>query len=273
MDDVVERVRKHYEAAGTDVASKIAAYLADIDGSISAEAVAGIDQFHMGGLAATRELGRRLDLKPDMAVLDAGSGLGGPSRELAAIYDCSVTGVDLAPGFVAASRLIAARSNLGDRVRYEVGDLTALRFADATFDAAYTQHVVMNIPDRENTYREVRRVLKPGASFGCYDVLAADDKPEPHYPVPWAEDAATCFLLTEAETRTALETAGFVVAEWSDVTALAMGWATQQQMLPTSRSANLGMVMGPRMAGMAANFMRNLGEGRLRLVMAVWTAI
>ncbi|HYQ73124.1 MAG TPA: methyltransferase domain-containing protein, partial [Gammaproteobacteria bacterium] len=35
----------------------------------------------------------------------------------------------------------------------------------ASFDAAYTLHVAMNISDRDRMYAEAARVLKPGAPF------------------------------------------------------------------------------------------------------------
>ncbi len=45
-----------------------------------------------------------------MKILDAGSGLGGPSRYLADVYGCSVIGLDLTPSFVAVSQLLVERT-------------------------------------------------------------------------------------------------------------------------------------------------------------------
>src|SRR6266568_3505896 len=95
-------------------------------------------------------------------------------RNLAETRGCHVTGVDLAPSFVAVAKLLAERTGMAGLVSYQVGDLLALPFADARFDVVFTQHVVMNIPDRDQVYREIARVLKPGGRFGFYDVLAAD---------------------------------------------------------------------------------------------------
>jgi len=66
----------------------------------------------------------------------------------------------------------------------QAGDLLALPFPDSGFDVVWTQHVVMNIPDRERVYREFRRVLRPGGKLVFYDALATDAKPELHFPVP-----------------------------------------------------------------------------------------
>jgi len=263
-----DRVRRHYEPsdAGDGLIAKVRLALDALPGPVSVAALAGFDQFHVRGLAATVELGELLDINSDSRVLDAGCGLGGPSRHVAETYRCGVDGVDLTPSYVEVARLLAERSGLGDRVHYLTGDLLALPFADRRFDVIYTQHVVMNIGDRAGLYGELRRLLRPGGRFGFYDVLAADGKPAPHFPLPWAATQDTSFLLTEAETRTALASAGLIPKIWRDVTAAAVDWLTQPR--PPASGPTLAMVMGPRFGQMAANLARNLGEGRLRLIMA-----
>ena len=78
-------------------------------------------------------------------------------------------------------------------------------FPDASFEAAYTQHVAMNIEDKARLYGEVWRVLKPGGRFGI-DLLQGGG--EVLYPVPWARDTATSFLVRPDELRRLLEDAG-----------------------------------------------------------------
>lgn len=262
-------VRAHYEPAigEDDLLARVTRAVDAMDGPVTTARLAGFDQFHVRGLAATAELGGLLGVQPGAEVLDAGSGLGGPSRHMAETYGCKVTGVDLAPSYVAVARLLAERTGLDGAVAYEAGDLLALRFPDGRFDAAYTQHVVMNIRDRDRVYGELRRVLKPEGRFAFYDVLAADERPEPLYPVPWAEGAETSVLLTEGETRAALDRAGLIPDVWNDVTAEAVAWFAQQRP-PSAGAPSLATVMGPRFGQMAANLARNLTEGRLRLVMA-----
>jgi len=130
---------------------------------------------HMHRYGMTREqLAQIAGIERGATILDAGSGLGGPSRYLASTYGCRVIGVDLTPSFVAVAQLLAQRTGLNTLVSYQIGDLLALPFPDSCFDAVWTQHVVMNIPDRERVYREFRRVLKPGGKLAFYDVLATD---------------------------------------------------------------------------------------------------
>ena len=93
-------------------------------------------------------------------------------------------------------------------------------FEAATFDAAYTQHVAMNIEAKPALYAEIARVLKAGARFGIYDILQGPGG-EAIYPTPWANDRSTSFLATPDELRRLLETAGFQIESWRDTTAAA----------------------------------------------------
>lgn len=275
MSDKSEAARKHYEGSAEqqDLVSRVERLLEELsDGPMTSEKLAGIDQFHSGGLKTTADFLELLDLSAESRVLDAGSGLGGPSRYAAEKYGCHVTGVDLTESFVTVAKLLANRSGLTDRLDYEVGNLLALDLAAESFDVVYTQHVVMNIANRSRVYEEISRVLKPGGQFGFFDVLAGDEGQVPTYPVPWAERAEDSVLLTEAQTRSVLNDAGLKIDVWQDVTQELIEWFDRFQ-LPAVQAANQGptlkLVMGDRFGKMAENFARNLRENRVRLVMAV----
>ena len=62
----------------------------------------------------------------------------------------------------------------------------------------------------------------PGGRFAIYDLVLRDG--DVVYPVPWARDPSTSFLLSEDDTRTALEQAGFRPALWRDDTQIALDW-------------------------------------------------
>jgi len=268
-------VQRHYQPEDpAALIARVRQYLADLPEEVTGSQLAGLDQFHVRGLAATADLAAKAGIQADWEVLDAGSGLGGPSRYLAETFGCRVVGVDLMPSFVEVAQLLAKRTNLADRVTYMVGDLTDLPFDQGRFDAVWTQHVVMNIPERQRLYGEIRRVLKPGGVFAFYDPVAADDHPAIDFPVPWAESADSSFLLTAAETALQLGQAGLTPVAVDDVTAEAVAWfAKQQARPPAPQSVNLAAVMGRRFPGMTANLARCLADGRLRLLMGVCTAI
>jgi sarcosine/dimethylglycine N-methyltransferase len=271
MTTVLDGVRDHYHATGLTERLKAAlAAFGPEDQPLSPQQLGALDQFHTRGSAATAEFARLVDISADMRVLDVGSGIGGPARTLAAIYSCRVIGVDLSEPFVDAARYLTERTRQSGLVSFETANALELPFADGLFDAVLLQYVAMNIADRARLYREVRRVLKPGGKFATFDVVANGG--EPHYPVPWARTPATSFLLPADATRAAIESAGFRTQAWQDDTEAAKAWFAQLRQSGPPPSPNLGVVMGPDFPQIAANLGRNLLEGRLGILTAVFEA-
>jgi SAM-dependent methyltransferase len=81
-----------------------------------------------------RELGERLDLRPDSHVLDIASGKGGPALLLAETFGCRLTCVERAPEFVAAAHERSAAAGLTDRI--EIVEADAAAFELGRYDAA-----------------------------------------------------------------------------------------------------------------------------------------
>ena len=271
MTDVLDDVRDHYRATGLTERLKAAlAALGPEDQRLTPRQLDALDQFHTRGLAATAELAKLAGITADTSVLDVGSGVGGPARFLAATYGCRVTGVDLSEPFVDAARYLTERTGQSGQVSFKTASALELPFDDGRFDVVLLQHVAMNISDRAGLYREIRRVLKSGGKFASYDVVLSSG--EPHYPVPWARTPATSFLLTAAATREAIEPAGFHSLAWQDDTETAKAWIAQLRASGPPPSPNLGVVMGPDFAQLAANLGRNLMEGRLGILTAVFEA-
>ena len=272
MTDITTRVREHYSA--TNLTDRIKSALATItpEGqTLTVAQLAPLDQFHIRGILATEELAGAAGLEPSSRVLDLGCGIGGPARYLAATFGCMVTGVDLSPGFIDAATYLTARCALSDRVTFQAGDALHLPFEDSAFDAVFLQHVAMNIQDRAALYTEVHRVLTPGGRFATYDLVLRNG--DVVYPVPWARDASTSFLLSAGDTRTALERAGFQAVLWRDDTQTALDWfkATLAGPPPSGPGLNLGVVLGPDFLAMTANLARNIREDRLGVLSAVLT--
>jgi len=202
-------------------------------------------------------------------VLDLGCGVGGPARYLAATFGSTVTGVDLSPGFIDAASYLTSRCGLSDRVRFQVGSALQLPFDDVAFDAVFLQHVAMNIDDRPALYAEVRRVLAPGGRFATYDLVLRDG--DANYPLPWARDPSTSFLLSEGDTRSALAQAGFTVELWRDDTQIALEWFNAAFSGPQPTGPNLGILMGPDFRLAIANLAHSLRENHLGVLSAVLT--
>ena len=268
MIDATSRVREHYSAA--ELTGLIKSALATIvpDGQpLTVDELAPLDQFHIRGMLATSELASAAGVEPSTQMLDIGCGIGGPARSVAATFGCRVIGVDLSPSFIDAANYLTSRSGLSSRVTFQVANALHLPFDDATFDVLFLQHVAMNIQERDTLYGEVYRVLRSGARFATYDLVLRQG--DVAYPVPWARDASTSFLLSERDTRIALEQAGFTPLLWRDDTEIAIEWFTRTTAGSASNGLNLGVVMGPHMRGMASNLARNLREDRLGVLSAV----
>lgn len=269
-----DSIKQHY-APGEFVSTTLAALARagkDID-NLALDDLAPIDEFHVRGREATRELARAARLDANKHVLDVGSGLGGPSRRIAHEFGCRVTGIDLTDEYCRMATMLAERVGLSHLVTYRQGDALDLPFPDAAFDAVWTQHAAMNIPDKATLYGEMARVLKPGGLLAIYDVLAGPGGPV-YFPVPWARAPETSFLVSPAELRDLLESHGFAISVWEDTTAAARDWFValaqkiQQHGLPP---LGFHLLLGPEFQVMAQNQRRNLEEERVLLAQVVAT--
>ena len=180
------------------------------------------DQLHSRGIVGTQEHAERARIGAGMYVLDLGCGLGGASRYLAAECDCRVAAIDLTPNFVEVARILTARCGLADRVEIREANALALPFQNGTFDHVWSYAVTMNIVDKEGLAREVARVLKPGGHFLCNEIEQGRAE-APAFPLPWATDEASSFIVSPAAMRTALEASGLSILEQVDLTPTRLG--------------------------------------------------
>ena len=231
----------------------------------TAEALAPYDHFHGRGLEATEDMAGLLQVAESEHILDVGSGLGGPARYMARRFDCRVSGVDLTAEFCDVARHLTALLGLEERVSISHGDALAMPFANRAFDGAYSMNVSMNIANKRALYREIHRVLKPGAWLMLSEA-AQGPGGEPDFPTPWARTASSSFLATEAETRANLEACGFAIESLRDTTEAALAYGARSRALveaggkPSHRAVSL--IHGALAEDAAANSARALKERR-----------
>ncbi|MGA9489836.1 MAG: methyltransferase domain-containing protein [Mycobacterium sp.] len=229
-----------------------------------------LEDFHTMGRIATSQLANMVDLSAGDEVLDAGSGIGGTARFVADQFRCRVTAIDLTEEYCETARWLNRLVGLDDQISVRRADVTELPFVDATFQVAFSQHVQMNVADKARLYQEARRVLVDGGSLAMWDITAGG-RGDPDYPLPWADQPELTHLATPDQLRAVVESAGFAVEHWNDLTEQA---ASTMQMLLTLPPNPLGLhAFVPDFADKAQNLTAALTDGRLRAIQAVAHAI
>jgi ubiquinone/menaquinone biosynthesis C-methylase UbiE len=265
MIEAGSQVANHY--ARGDLVAAIREGLASLgktERTVTAEDLASVDEFHIGGRAATEELARLLALTASDRVLDVGCGLGGPARQIAAQYGCHVSGIDLTPDYVEAGNVLSRWLQLEGRVSLQSGDALALPFADGSFTAAYMLHAGMNIADKSALFAGVARVLQAGARFAIFDVMRTGEGAL-SYPLPWASTADTNAIASPRHYREALSAAGFEIVSDRERRDVALEYFARQRAQAAAGPVALGMhtLMGARRPDMVRNMSEGISEGRI----------
>ena len=262
-------IQKHY--ATEELSSRLdhALLLSGLaTGPIAWSQLSLADQFHARGLEASKELALALGATQGDRVLDIGAGFGGPARFLNAVHGCYVTGIDLTPEYVEIAHRLTERTGQTEQVAFLQGDALHLPFESETFDYAWTQHVGMNIADKDAFYAGVYRVLKPGGKFAVYDILKKGDEPL-IFPLPWARDASYSFVVSPESQQSSLEGAGFAIIASDDKTEGALQAMLEfGKMMQTPNAIpplNLAAILGTSLGPVTANIVRNLQEGRIQI--------
>ena len=104
-----------------------------------------------------------LEPGPGVRWLDSATGTGETAKR-AARAGAEVVGVDIAPALIETARQEAAEEGL--EIQYDVGDVEALPYEDASFDVISSSCGVMFAPDHAAVARELARVCKPDGRIG-----------------------------------------------------------------------------------------------------------
>jgi len=129
------------------------------------------------GQAVTNALVEYAQPKPGMQVLDVASGTGEPAISLALKVGAQghVTATDLSADLLAIAQERAQTRGLSN-FSTQQADAHSLPFPDNKFDLATSRFGVMFFRDPELAFRELRRVLRPGAR-ACFLVWGNVEQP------------------------------------------------------------------------------------------------
>ena len=149
-------------------------------------------QWHTTWLT-TEELAAKVTLSRDSVLLDAGSGFGGPARQLAEDFGCRVIGIDRDPLRVLHAIRQTERMGLSDRVSFCWGIFQNLPFPEECFDVVWAMASVVADYDGKwddktptgmdrRIFHEFHRVLKHNGRLVCQVAvkgpLGDDDLPQ-----------------------------------------------------------------------------------------------
>jgi 24-methylenesterol C-methyltransferase len=110
-----------------------------------------------------------LRIGPGDKVLDAGCGVGGPMRAIAARSGANVVGITINDYQVARARSHNKKAGLDALCEVVCGDFLSMPFDDESFDAAYSIEATCHAPRLRDVYSEIFRVLKPGGLYVTYE--------------------------------------------------------------------------------------------------------
>jgi arsenite methyltransferase len=150
------------------------------------------------------------DLHEGETVLDLGSGAGadvlisarrvGPTGK--------AIGLDMTDEMLELARANAAEAGV-ENVEFVKGYLEELPLANATVDVVISNCVINLSGDKPKVIHEAARVLRPGGRFAVSDVIADPDMDEATKADMAAWIGCVAGALTDAEFRSALQSAGF----------------------------------------------------------------
>ncbi len=118
-------------------------------------------------------------IRPGDHVLDLGSGAGNDCFVARALVGETgkVTGLDLTEQMVAKARENCKKHKY-DNVEFFLGDIESMPFSEKAFDVVISNCVLNLVPDKSKAFKEIYRVLKPGAHFCVSDVVVKGNLPE-----------------------------------------------------------------------------------------------
>lgn len=274
MGTIEGRVAEHY-SSGTLI-DRIMGGLASLGktaDNVAPEDLKLVDEFHIGGVEATRDLLRQLSVRSGDRVLDIGCGIGGTARLIAQETGASVTGVDVTAEFVDAARRLTELSGITG-VSFVEASALDLPFAEDSFELAMLLHVGMNIEDKPALFAEVRRVLRADGVFAVYDVMRTGDGAL-GFPVPWSSSPETSFLDSPGAYRAAAENAGFTLVSERERRDFAIAFfAALQARIAESGPPPVGLplIMGEGAAAKIANMVAALKSGLIAPVEMIFRA-
>jgi ubiquinone/menaquinone biosynthesis C-methylase UbiE len=138
------------------------------DAGVKHASVAMVGAWAMWGTDLRRmfaSVDRVADVPSGASVLDIPCGGGFAFRGLGTGQVVRYVAADISPYMLARARREASRRGVQNAIEFVEADVTALRFADASFDLCVTYNGLHCLPDPRAALSELTRVLRPGGTL------------------------------------------------------------------------------------------------------------
>lgn len=137
-----------------------------------AEADGSVDDFAIAAENLCQRVYRTAGVNEHDRLLDAGCGFGGTIASLNEQFQSlDITGLNIDP-----RQLDRARQEIkplaNNKITFVEGDACQLPFADSSMDVVLAVECIFHFPSREEFFREVKRVLRPGGRLGICDFVS-----------------------------------------------------------------------------------------------------
>lgn len=151
------------------------------DYTIFAEDYTKLDGYHAG---ADLQLGCGVPtefaaIKRGDVIVDLGSGAGNDAFVARMLTGPTgkVIGVDMTPQMIEKARANAKSLN-AENVEFRLGEIEAMPINDNSVDVVISNCVLNLVPEKEKAFKEIYRILKPGAHFSISDVVLSSALPD-----------------------------------------------------------------------------------------------
>ena len=166
---------------------------------------------------------QKLELNEGMQVIDVGCGVGGPMRRVAqetGVNVCCVNNNEYQLSQAKLKNLEGGLDHLAEYVKCSFMDMHPLNAN--TFNAGYAIESTCHAPDKQGAFKEIFRVLKPGALFWGQEMCLTNafEPANPHHQNLKSElmrGIALKDIASFSEVNGALEAVGFEVLEANDL--------------------------------------------------------
>lgn len=177
------------------------------------EYIYGLGYLSQGGKDSTFSQFDGIDLN-GKRLLDIGCGLGGRDIDLVKTFDVEVVGIDPEPFLIeVANKHLLEEKELMSSVTFQLTSqpLTLSQFSTNSFDVLASREALLHIPleNKEDYFKEMFRVLKPGGQFAIVDWIRKNPYSEDTIKM-MEMDGVAFHMLSLEEYKTLLGIAGFV---------------------------------------------------------------